>query len=240
MEQGHHDNLVEELSTEAPDLYKNFIRIDRGLFNEIGERVTPYIEKKLTYWRKSIKPGLRVAITLRFLAMGDSYKSLQYSFWVAHNTISYIIPETCRGIVAAFEDEELQVPQTPEAWQEVARVFEEWWNFPHVIGAIYGKHIKLRNPPRGGMHYFNYKKFYSMTRLAEMLLQEGANLPQPEALQGQPNGSHVDYLLVGDDAFPLRNYLMKPYTKRGLTRRNGFATTGEVGHAGWWRTPSGF
>ncbi|XP_066957950.1 uncharacterized protein [Macrobrachium rosenbergii] len=148
MEQGHYDNLMEELLTQAPDLYRNFICIDRGLFNETVERVTPYIQKKVTFWRKLIEPGLRVAITLRFFATGDSYKSLQYSFWVAHNTISYIVPETCRAIVAAFRDEELQVPQTPVAWQEVARGFEEWWNFPHIIGSIDGKHIRLRNLPK--------------------------------------------------------------------------------------------
>lgn len=244
MEQGHYDNLMEELSTKAPDLYRNFTQIDKDLFNEIVERVTPYIQKKVTFWRKPTEPGLRVAITLRFLATSDSYKSLQYSFRVAHNTISHIVPETYRAIVAAFRDEDLQVPQTPEVWQEVAQGFEEWWNFPRVIGAIDGKHIRLRNPPKGGTHYFNYKKFYSMvllavadssykflyvdvgaigsesdggvfaqTRLAEMLLQEEANLPQPDALPGQPNGSPVPYFLVGD-AFPLRNYLMKPYPKR--------------------------
>ncbi|XP_066990479.1 uncharacterized protein [Macrobrachium rosenbergii] len=74
--------------------------------------------------------------------------------------------ETCRAIVAAFGDEELQVPQTPEAWQEVAHGFEEQWNFPHIIGAIDGKHIRLRNTPRSGAHYSNYKKFYSMVLLA--------------------------------------------------------------------------
>ncbi|XP_066940288.1 uncharacterized protein [Macrobrachium rosenbergii] len=110
------------------------------------------------------------------------------------------------------------------------------------------KHIRLRNPPQGGTHYFNYKKFYSMvllavadasykflstdvgaigsesdsgvfahTQLGEMLLQQEANHPQPEALTDQPNGKPVDYFLVGDDAFPLRNYLKKPYPRRGLT-----------------------
>ncbi|XP_066973189.1 uncharacterized protein [Macrobrachium rosenbergii] len=166
MVQGHYDNLMEELSTEAPDLYRNFTRIDKDLFNEIVEWVTPMIQKKVTFWRKPIEPGLRVAITLCFLATGDSYKSPQYSFCVAHNTISHIVPETCRAIVAAFRDEELQVPQTPEAWQEVARGFEEQWNFPHIIGAIDGKHIRLCNPPKGDTHYFNYKKFYSMVLLA--------------------------------------------------------------------------
>ncbi|XP_064111517.1 uncharacterized protein LOC135219011 [Macrobrachium nipponense] len=62
-------------------------------------------------------------------------------------------------IVAAYGDEELKVPLTPEAWKE------ERWNFPHVIGAVDEKHIGLRIPPLGGTHYFNYKKFYSMVLL---------------------------------------------------------------------------
>ncbi|XP_066983814.1 uncharacterized protein [Macrobrachium rosenbergii] len=225
------------------------IKIDPDIFSEIVERVTPYIEKQRTFWREPLTPGLHVAITLRFLATGDSYKSLQYAFRVAHNTISCIVPETCRAIVSAFGDEELQVPQTPEAWKQVARWFEEWWNFPHVIGAIDGKHIRLRNPPFGRTHYYNYKKFFSMillaivdasykflyvdvgaigsesdggvfaqTRLCEMLAKQEANLPQPEFLPDAINGAPVDYFLLGDDAFPLRNYFMKPYPKRGLSK----------------------
>ena len=97
---------MQELNRVCPKLYKNFTRIDRQLFDEIVERVTSYIEKKRTWWRKPIPPGLRVAVTLRLLATGDSYKSLQYSFRVAHNTISQIVPETCRAIIAVYGEEE--------------------------------------------------------------------------------------------------------------------------------------
>ncbi|XP_066938955.1 uncharacterized protein [Macrobrachium rosenbergii] len=166
VELGHYDNLMEELATENPELYRNFTRTDRDIFSDIVEGVTPYIEKQRTFWREPLTPGLCAAITLRFLATGDSYKSLQYAFRVANNAISCIVPETCRAIVSAFGDEELQVPQTPEAWKQVARGFEERWNFPHIIGAIDGKHIRLRNPPLGGTHYYNYKKFFSMILLA--------------------------------------------------------------------------
>lgn len=77
-----------------------------------------------------------MAITLRFLATGDSYKSLSYAFRVAHNTISYSVPATCRAIVAVYGDEELQVPQTPEAWKQVARGLLEVWVT-----------LKLKKPP---------------------------------------------------------------------------------------------
>ena len=134
---------MSELAAENPILYRNFTRMPEELFNTIVERVTPCIQKKTTLWRKPLEPGLRVAITLRFLATGDSYLSLAYSFRVAHNTISKIVPETCRAIVAAFADEVMKVPQTPKEWKEVARGFSDQWNFPHTLGAIDGKHIRI-------------------------------------------------------------------------------------------------
>ena len=49
------------------------------------------------------------------------------------------------------------------------------------------------------------------------LLEEGTlGLPEPEALPG--SDVIVPYFLVGDDAFPLRNWLTKPYPHRGLAR----------------------
>ena len=80
---GHYDTLMDELYKENPDLYKNYTRMDRELFDSIVEAVTPIIERKTSRWRKPIDPSTRVAITLRYLATGDSYKSLQYAFRVA-------------------------------------------------------------------------------------------------------------------------------------------------------------
>ena len=151
LQYGHYDTLMNELYLENPELYRNFTRMDRELFDEIVQAVAPNIEKKTTYWRKPINPSTRVDITLRFLATGNSYKSLQYSFRVAHNTISSIVPETCDVIVSAFGHDVLRLPDTQQKWKEVANEFAERWNFPHCLGAIDGKHINgglLRAGPR--------------------------------------------------------------------------------------------
>ena len=148
--QGHFANLLPELSAEDPTLYKNFLRIDQDTYNEIVERVRPLIEKQTTFWREPLDVGLRVAVTLRFLATGDSYRSLGYAFRVAPNTLCELVPETCRAIITAYADEVLQLPKTPQEWREVAHQFQERWNFPHAIGALDGKHIRIRNPPRQG------------------------------------------------------------------------------------------
>ena len=246
--QGHYENLMHELCGEEKEMYKNFLRLDEQLFNEIVERVRPHIERATTNFRDPLEVGLRVAITLRFLATGNSYKSIGYSFRVAPNTISSIVPETCRAIIEEYGKDVIKTPGTPQEWKKVAKGFEEKWHFPHVIGAIDGKHVRIRNPYFSGSVYFNYKRYFSLvllalvdaqynflyidvgavgaesdagifsqTGLADMFTRMQANLPPPEPLPRDPNGRPVEYFMVGDDAFGLRQWMMKPYPSKGLT-----------------------
>lgn len=112
-----------------------------------------------------MKPGLKLAITLRFLATGNSYKSLAFDFRVAHNTISLFVPEVCRAILEEYRDEVFRTPRTPAEWAVVAQRFQDRWNFPHCCGAIDGKHIAIKKPPQTGTLYYNYKGFLSMVLL---------------------------------------------------------------------------
>ena len=50
--------------------------------------------------REPLQLGLKLDATLRFLANGDSYPSLQYSFRVEASTICKLIPEVCKAIIA--------------------------------------------------------------------------------------------------------------------------------------------
>ncbi|XP_055499364.1 putative nuclease HARBI1 [Leucoraja erinacea] len=116
--------------------------------------------------RKALEPGLRIAITLRYLASGDSYKSLSYNFLVTTNTICGIVRETCEAIIKFYAAEVMECPRTPDAWKRVALGFENSWNFAHTCGALDGKHVAICCPPRGGSNDFNYKKFHSIVLLA--------------------------------------------------------------------------
>jgi hypothetical protein len=75
-----------ELMRESHVNFKGFIRMDPGMFHELLDRLTPRLTKAHTNWRAPLEPGLKLAVTLRFLATGNSFHSLAYEFRVAHNT----------------------------------------------------------------------------------------------------------------------------------------------------------
>lgn len=58
------------------------------------------------------------------------------------------------------------MPDSLEGWKEIANGFQERWNFSHTLGAIDGKHKRIRNSEFSGSHYYNYKKFFSVFLLA--------------------------------------------------------------------------
>ena len=246
--QGAWDNLLPMLARTHQAQYRNTLRMDEALFDEILERIRPRITRQTTNWRQPVEPGLRLAITLRFLATGDSYASLALLFRVHRTTVGLIIYDTCEAIINEFMDEVIVCPTTPTEWRNVAAGFKDKWNVEHVIGAIDGKHVRITAPPRSGSYYFNYKGYHSIVLLGVVdanykfrYVSVGANgatcdaqvffftelyrkfahnqmgLPPRECIRGEQNA--IPYFLVGDVAFSLKEWLMKPYPQRGLNRQ---------------------
>jgi len=246
---GLYDRLMVELRNEDPRAFKNFMRMPPDMFDEIVQRLTPALTKETTNWRPPLDPGLKVALTLRHLASGAKYREMQYGWRVPHNTISLVVREVCEAILHEYRVEMLAPPQTPAEWQEISDNWLNRWNFPHVIGAIDGKHIACKAPANSGSDFYNYKGFFSIILLAVVTsdykflwidvsgkgassdahiynaseLSDGLQnndilgFPQPDPLPGDTE--NIPYFLVGDDAFALRSYMMKPYGNRNMTRK---------------------
>ena len=154
---GQYERLMSEIRDEDLPAFKNFVRVEPGMFHELLVRLGDRIRKKDTWYRKALDPGLKLAITLRYLGAGDNYHSLMYGFRVAHNTISLIIRDVCEAIIAEFAEEVISCPTTPEEWRRIADQFAARWQLPHALGALDGKHIAIRCPKNGGSLYYNYK-----------------------------------------------------------------------------------
>ncbi|XP_034040603.1 putative nuclease HARBI1 [Thalassophryne amazonica] len=242
---GHYDQLLTELHKEDPKGYKNYLRVPPDLFQEMVEKLTPHLEKKVTFMREPLDVGLKLATTLRFLSTGNSYTSLQHSFRVDLTTICKFLPEVCKAIIEVYKDKVLRCPKTEEGWKEVAEGFSSRWNYYNCLGAVDGKHVAVK---KSGSFYYNYKGFHSIVLMAvvdagykflyvdvgaeggasdgepwknctlhEAVEDKRAGLPGPAPL---PNDDKpVPYHFIADDAFALRTWLMKPFSHHSQNHR---------------------
>ena len=103
---------MNKLYAEDTAGFKNFMRVDPHMFHELLDRLGPCITKKDTLCLKPFEPGLNLAITLCYLATGNSYKSLIYGFYVASNTISIILCEVCEAIIEKYDKKIMSPPTT--------------------------------------------------------------------------------------------------------------------------------
>ena len=176
--------------------------------------------------------------------MGDSLRSISFSYRLGHSTVYKIVMDTCRIIAENLMSEVLLKPST-EMWKSIANDFSTHWNFLNCFGALDGKHFTIQSPPNSGSLYFNYKKTFSIVLLALVdaqynfitvdvgaygkssdggifansglgkALQRGTlSVPGNATLPG--TNSKAPYVMVGDEAFLLKTYLMRPFPGQDL------------------------
>jgi endonuclease III-like uncharacterized protein len=102
----HYGNrLLQEMAFESiEDTVKNFTRMSMADFEYVASVISSKVAKRDTYMRQAITVKERLAITLRFLATGDSFTSLQYLFRVSKQSISTTVPEVCDAIIEALQE----------------------------------------------------------------------------------------------------------------------------------------
>lgn len=129
------------------------------------------------------------------------------------------------------------MPESQQSWLQLEKGFK---NFPRCLGAIDGKHIVMQSPVHSGSEYYNYKKSFSIVLLAlvdsnynfifaeigsqgrisdggvfrnsqlwRRICSDNLSFPTPRPLPGSTR--EVPYVFLGDGAFALTTYVMKPY-----------------------------
>ena len=131
-------------------------------------------------------------------------------------------------------------------WRNIALEFEVKWQFANCIGAVDGKHVEIQPPHGSGSYFYNNKGTHRIVLMAvananyefiyidvgangpvsdggvwgnctlsKRLEENKAGLPGPETLNNSTKC--LPYIFVGDDAFPLKQYLLKPFPFRNQT-----------------------
>lgn len=187
-------------------------------------------------------------ICYRYLATGDSFRTIAFSYRVGHSTVAGIIKDVCEAIWDNLV-EEYMPPPDGERWQEIAADFQQLWNFPNCVGAVDGKHIVIQAPASSGSLYFNYKGSFSIVLLAVVdaryrfqvvdvgaygrssdggilaasafgraLCQGSLGIPEDKPLPGAEHLGPMPYVFVADEAFPLRRHMMRPHPGQKIGR----------------------
>lgn len=100
---GASDTLLKELASEDKEGYRNHLRMSEEKFDELLSKVEFRIKKNDTIMRQAISPKMKLQITLRYLATGDSFSTLAALYRVPKNTISNFLKEVCIAIYEALE-----------------------------------------------------------------------------------------------------------------------------------------
>ncbi|XP_026819613.1 LOW QUALITY PROTEIN: protein ALP1-like [Rhopalosiphum maidis] len=226
---GASSTLLEELKHEDSTAYRNILKMNGAQFDTLLQMIDSLIKKEDTQMRMAIPSKIKLEITLRYLATGDSFKSLQYLFRVSECTISVFLPDVLTAISQVLEPF-IKVPATADEWGKIKDTFFHRWNFPMCCGAIDGKHvIIIKRPPGSGSSFYNYKKTYSVILFAMVdgdycftYIDIGANGRASDSAIFRDSTLNIALenntlgVIIGDDAFPLRTNLLKPYSKTGL------------------------
>ena len=126
-------------------------------FEMIKTRLEPCIVRQAPNYRAPISVGEKLALTIRYLATGESYSSLSCQFRVFRSTISKFLPEVCTDIQDEFTSEYLRCPTTPDESKKLEMEFRIRWNIPHALAALDGKHVALKKQKNSVALYHNYK-----------------------------------------------------------------------------------
>ena len=224
--------------------WKRNFRIGRPTFRCLCTQLHPHLQRRHMV-RMPLSVEERVAITLWRLGTNIEYRSIAHLFGVGLSTVCVTVHKVCTSIVNVLRQRYIRIP-TGEDAQTVVDGFLHTWGFPQCFGAIDGSHIPILTPKDYPLDYYNRKGFHSIVLQALVdheykfmnifvgwpgschdarILANSAVFAKGEAGDLVPDtkqcisGMDVPVVILGDPAYPLLPWLMKPYTATGpLTR----------------------
>ncbi|XP_023246670.1 protein ALP1-like [Copidosoma floridanum] len=206
------------------------------------------------------------------LATGSTYSELSFTFRTGISTVSSIVIECMKVIWSKLQPLHMPVP-TEQDFVRIAKRFYDKWDMPNCLGAIDGRHVRIKRPAHSGLLYYNYKKIFSIVLQAvfdadykylfidvgnyghqsdggtfrssnfyKALTSNILKIPRSSKLPG--SNMSVPYFFVRDGAYPLLEYVMKPYPDKNVSSEktnfnarlsrarvvaeNGFARTSQL------------
>ena len=145
--------------------FKEIMRMNFEHFKEIINLIElDIMPQEIVGGNKVISAAER--LTIRFLALGESFGLLSFQFRISNRAASYAIKSICNALVKCLVPLYLRVKSTKEEWLLIAEKFENRWQYPNAIEPVDGKHVIIHKPNHGRSHYHNYKHTHSAILIA--------------------------------------------------------------------------
>lgn len=160
------------------------------------------------------------------------------------STVGGIVKAVCKCLWNVFQPLHMPIPTTLD-YQCIAERFNSIWKFPNCIGAIDGKHVRIKCPSHSGSMYYNYKHYFSIilqavaddhykfvcidvggygkqsdggtfaaSDVGRLLNSNKLAIPGNKELPS--TNVEVPHVFIADEAYPLKENIMKPFSKRSL------------------------
>lgn len=220
------------------DWLENF-RMSSETFTYLCDQLRPKVMCRNTRFRQAVSVEQRVAIAIWCLATPSEYRTIGHLFGVARCTVCIIVKEVCQAIVEVLLPKYICFP-IAEQVQKTIDGFGQIWGVPQCVGVIDGSHIPILSPVDCHTDYYNHKGWYSIilqgivdhkycfahinvgwpgsVHDARVYINssvykkaiDGTLFPESTTNIG---GHDVPLYLIGDSAYPLQSWLMKPFSE---------------------------
>ena len=218
------------------DWLENF-RMSRETFLHLCQQLSDALCRQDTILRKAISVEKRVAVTLWCLATPCEYRTIGHLFGLARSTVC----EDRSGNLyhhRTFPPTQIQFPSGSRL-DDLVDGFLTKWGVPQCVGAIDGCHVPIACPVMNHTDYYNRKGWYSMilqgvvdhsyrfididigwpgsvhdarvfahSSIHEKISEKNLLLHRTISV----GGVYIPLFLIGDSAYPLQTWLMKPFT----------------------------
>ncbi|CAI7838721.1 unnamed protein product, partial [Closterium sp. NIES-53] len=217
-----HALWVEDLQHMRENDFQDIFKINRAILDHVNSGMRQYLEPIVH--RSIITVDTALLIPIKYLASGISYVDMSYLFGVSKTLCHELVDVLLTEFPSVFKAAWVRFP-TRDELPEMAREFAAIKGVPAVVGAVDGTHIHMKGMEGHRAEYWTRKSAYAVQlritcdargRIWDYLIGYPGSahdmrvFKDSALLERLHNGDIAPYQIVGDVAYPLREYCLTP------------------------------